>query len=196
MKIKLLPILLTILFTLTSCTQEASYPSAEDITEELTALQKEMAFMFEKHRYEEYQKLYFSVLNLTDGPGSADFDTRPASIRAMFVVMILDMEIQNGGIAQFFYNCGPNYASLVPEALRETGLEDVAVLYEDFLAAHHITMAEIDHYPAAYPDFVSVYEAHPFEEFDDAYMKIWTDTNINVRLLTYAAAHPELYTAN
>lgn len=141
--------------------------------------------------YEEYEELYFSVVMQTDGPDAPDFGLRSEAFRAMFVTMILDMEIQNGGVAQFFWNNGAAYASLVPDSLRTVGLSDVAALYEAFLTEQSITMDEIDGYRTAYPDMVEVYGLHPFDDFDDAYMKTWTETNINQRLLVYASEHPK-----
>ena len=142
--------------------------------------------------YEEYEELYCSVILRTNGLGAPDFELHSRAFRAMFITLIMDMEIQNGGIAQFFWNKGAAYAALVPESLRTVGLDDVAALYEAFLAEQGITLAEIDGYRTAYPDMVAVYETHPFDDFDDAYMKIWTETNINLRLLTYGAVHPEM----
>ena len=178
-------------FLLSGCTSQPQFPVSSEL--DLDALQKKMEVMMEKFRYEEFEALYFSILQKTDGPGSPDFAAQPASVRAAYVVALMDMEILNGGIAQFFYNCGSEFAALVPDALREVGFHDIAALYERFLAEQHITLSEIDSYRAAYPDFVGVYQAHPFDDFDNAYMSIWENTNFNVRMLEYAAAHPELY---
>lgn len=149
--------------------------------------------MMDKYRYEEYEALYFDVLSRTAGPGTEDFDTQPEPVKALYVVMILDMEIQNGGLAQFFWNEGAQIAALAPAALRETGLSDVAELYEGFLAENGITLEEIDSCRGKFPDFVGVYSAHPFEAFDQEYMRTWEETIINGRLLDYAARHPDVF---
>ena len=77
--------------------------------------------MIEKYRYEEYEELYFSIIEQSGEPGTPDFETHPKSLQSLFVALMFDMEIQNGGIAQFFWNCGSVYAKLVPDALREIG---------------------------------------------------------------------------
>ena len=147
----------------------------------------------EKYRYEEYEALYSAVIEQCGEPGTPYFATYPKSLQSLFVAMIFDMEIQNGGVAQFFWNGGSLYAKLVPDALREIGMDDVAALYDQFVQENSITLEEIDTYRERFPmmgeDF---YDYHPFDEFDEDYIKIWKETNINARFLDYAAKHPEI----
>lgn len=152
--------------------------------------------MMQKYRYEEYEALYFAVIERCDEPGTPDFMTQPKSVQSLFVAMMFDMEIQNGGLAQFFWNDGSVYAKLVPEALREIGMDDVAALYEQFVQENNITLEEMDTYRERFPMMgEGFYGYHPFDEFDEAYIKIWKETNINARFLDYAAKHPEIYEA-
>ena len=149
--------------------------------------------MMAKYRYDEYEALYFAVIEQCGEPGTPDFLTHSKSVQSMFVALMFDMEIQNGGIAQFFWNDGSAYATLVPGALREIGLEDVAALYERFVQENNITLEEIDTYRERFPMMEEgFYEYHPFDDFDEAYIKIWKETNINARFLDYAAKHPEI----
>lgn len=140
-----------------------------------------------------YENLYFAVIDQVGGPDTADWEQHPSWLRALFIVMILDMEIQNGGLAQFFWNNGSAYASLVPDALDETGLQDVKKLYEDFVRENGITMAEIDALREEDPTMTDIYSKHPFDDFDYAYMRIWAETDINGRLLDYAAEYPAIF---
>ena len=147
----------------------------------------------EKYRYEDYEKLYTHVMMESCDADNPNFAAQPRAMQALHVVLMFDMEIQNGGVAQFFWNQGSAYAALVPEMLRETGFEDIAALYEDFLVQNHIQMEEIDSYREQFPDMSGLYDFHPFDSFDKAYMKIWEETNFNDRILQYAARHPEIY---
>ena len=123
-----------------------------------------------------------------------NFTAQSRAMQALHVVLVFDMEIQNGGVAQFFWNQGSSYAALVAEMLRETGLEDIAALYGDFLYDNYIQLEEIDSYRDQFPHMdENYYECHPFESFDKAYMKIWEETNFNDRILRYACQHPEIY---
>ncbi len=167
--------------------------SSEMEWNEMMASEMEWNEMVEKYRYEEYEELYFSIIEQSGEPGTPDFETHPKSLQSLFVALMFDMEIQNGGIAQFFWNCGSVYAKLVPDALREIGMDDVAALYERFVQENSITLEEIDTYQERFPMMgEGFYEYHPFDDFDEAYIKIWKETNINARFLDYAAKHPEI----
>lgn len=143
--------------------------------------------------WEAYEKLYFAVIEKVGGPETAGFALLPSWEQSLFIVMILDMEIQNGGLAQFFWNNGALYAALVPDALTETGLEDVRDLYEAFLRENGITLEEIDALRETDPTMTEIYNRHPFDEFDYRYMEIWAKTDLNQRFLDFAAQHPEIY---
>ncbi len=147
-----------------------------------------------KYRYDAYEQLYEHVMMEACDADNPDFIAQSRAMQALDVVLVFDMEIQNGGLAQFFWNRGSAYAALVPEMLREIGLDDVAALYEGFIAENYIQLEEIDSYREQFPrmgeDF---YILHPFDEFDEAYMKIWVKTSLNSRILDYAGRHPEIY---
>ena len=145
------------------------------------------------YHYQEYEKLYFAVIEKVGGPETADFALLPSWEQSLYIVLILDMEIQNGGLAQFFWNNGALYVSLVPDALTETGLEDVRALYEAFLRENGITLEEIDALRETDPTVTEIYTRHPFDEFDYRYMEIWAKTDLNQRFLDFAAQHPEIY---
>ena len=143
--------------------------------------------------WEEYETLYFAVIEKVGGPETADFALHPSWEQSLFIVLILNMEIQCGGLAQFFWNNGALYAALVPDALTETGLEDVRELYESFLRENGITLDEIDALRETDPTMTEIYSRHPFDEFDCRYMEIWAKTDLNQRFLDFAAQHPEIY---
>ena len=141
--------------------------------------------------WEAYEKLYFAMIEKTGGPDTAGFALLPTWEQSLFIVLIMDMEIQNGGLAQFFWNNGSVYASLVPDALEEIGLEDVKKLYEDFIQDNGITMEEIDALRETDPTMTEIYTRHPFDEFDYRYMEIWAKTDLNQRFLDFALEmHP------
>ena len=143
--------------------------------------------------YEQYEKLYFKMIEQYPDPENAAFSEYPAAGRALFVVLIFDMEIQNGGLAQFFRNCGVIYAKLLPDALRSTGLSDVADLYESFLRDNDISLDFIASFKERVPEFVQYYEWYDYDSFDEAYMRIWEETDINQRFIDYSDHHPEIW---
>ena len=149
--------------------------------------------MMNDFHYEQYEALYFKMLDQYPEPDSAAFPDYPAAGRALFVVLMFDMEIQNGGLAQFFWNCGASYARLLPDALRTTGLADVADLYDGFLRDHALTPDIIASFRERDPEWGDYYEWYDYNAFDDPYMKIWKETDINQRFIDYSAQHPEIW---
>ena len=150
----------------------------------------------EKYHYDKYYDLYDAVVFNTTEPGMPGFMDHSEAQRALLVVLMLDMEIRNGGIAQYFWNTGPDYARLTPQSLRTAGFGDVADLYERFVSENGITPEEIGSYRERFPDdgdWAAFCALHPFDSFDDAYMEIWHKTDFNQRLIDYAAQHPEVY---
>ena len=139
-----------------------------------------------------FEALYFSVIGNVGGPETADFKTHSPEKQALFIALIFDMEIQCGGLAQFFWNDGSLYAALVPGSLRTLGLDEIATLYEAFLSENQITMEEIDTYRERFPDCVGLYDLHPFDTFDDAYMRLFEDTRFEKKLLRFAAENPNM----
>ena len=171
--------------------QPGSAETDADFYEKLDQLWEE--YGDRDYHYQEYEKLYFAVIEKVGGPETAGCALLPSCEQSLFIVLILDMEIQNGGLAQFFWNNGALYAALVPDALTETGLEDVRELYEAFLRENGITLDEIDALRETDPTMTEIYSRHPFDAFDYRYMEIWAKTDLNQRFLDFAAQHPEIY---
>lgn len=117
----------------------------------------------------------------------ADFwTTHPLAL-----VMMLDLEIQNGGLAQFLWNEGPEAAAAVPSALRTLDLPAIAELYERFLSEHDITLEATQGFRTQFPDFVSLYSAYPFDAFEQVYMTCREELCLPQRVLDFAALHSE-----
>ena len=171
--------------------QPGSAETDADFYEKLDQLWEE--YGDRDYHNQEYERLYFAVIEKVGGPETADFALHPSWEQSLLIVMILNMEIQCGGLAQFFWNNGALYAALVPDALTETGLEDVRDLYEAFLRENGITLDEIDALRETDPTITEIYSRHPFDEFDCRYMEIWAKTDLNQRFLDFAAQHPEIY---
>ena len=169
------------------------FAQAEDFRDMFSNMEYEEEIL-KKYRYDEYERLYEHVVMEAWDVDDPNFATQSRAMQALHVVLTFDMEIQNGGVAQFFWNQGSACASLVPDMLREMGLDDVAVLYEQFMQENQITLAEIDTYRERFPHMgEEFYSLHPFDDFDLAYVKIWAETNLNSRFLDYAEQHPEFY---
>ena len=137
----------------------------------------------------EYEKLYFELLNRTAGPEyDAEFSRLPDAVQNLYLAAIFDMEIMNGGIVQYFANCGPESAMQLSQSLRAIGLEPMAALYDDFLATHEIDPSDLSAFKCeSAEDFSSLYERYPESEaFDNTYVELWQALDFNAVMLAYA----------
>lgn len=151
-------------------------------------------WMIDVH-FTDYEELYFSLLDITAGPGDdTQFDTLPESAQAMYVAAILDMEVQNGGLCQFFANCGSSYATRVVDSLQMIGLEPMGILYESFLSDNQIDPTDLSSFQTDTIDgFIAQYERYPYDNFDNAYVEMWDNLNFANVMLRYANAHYEAF---
>ncbi len=143
-----------------------------------------------------FEEAYFQAIVQSGGPGTADFDAQSPHFQALFVVFILDMEVQCGGIAQYFYNNGSLYACRTEDALRQVGLAEMADLYAGFVENEQITMEEIDGYRQQFPTLETIGQLsalHPFDGFDEAYMQLRDSLQLERTVLSYIDAHPEMF---
>lgn len=150
--------------------------------------------MIDMH-FTDYEDLYFAILDITAGPGDdAQFDSLPGSAQAMYIAAMFDMEVQNGGLCQFFVNCGSPYAERVADSLKAIGLEPMGILYESFLSDNQIDLADLSSFQSdTAEDFTAQYGRYPFDNFDSAYMDLWEKLDFNNAMLRYANNHPEAF---
>ncbi len=148
--------------------------------------------------FTDYEDLYFSILDLTAGPeDDAQFESLTEPAQAMYIVAILDMEVQNGGLCQFFVNCGSAYAARTISSLQTIGLEPMGILYESFLLDHQIDPTELSSFQIdTAEEFITQYERYPFDEFDNAYMDLWESLDFEKVMLQYANDHSEAFFHN
>ena len=137
----------------------------------------------------DYEALCFDLLDRTAGPEyDAEFADLPESVQNLYLAAIFDMEIQNGGLLQYFANCGEESATRVSKSLRAIGLEAMADLYDEFLAGHAIDPEDLSAFECeSMEDFIALYERYPeTDAFDNAYMELWQALDFNAAMLAYA----------
>lgn len=97
----------------------------------------------------------------------------------VFVLWMWNIEMQNGGLCQFFVNDG-EYAALVPAALEAVGAREYAALLNVFVAKHKIDLHDLSQFDldldamdedfSAYTDATELY---PFDDFDEAFYDLY-----------------------
>ena len=122
------------------------------------------------------------------------FDLLPGSAQAMYIAAMFDMEVQNGGLCQFFVNCGSPHAQRVADSLKAIGLEPMGILYESFLSDNQIDPSDLSSFQCeTAEDYAAQYGRYPFDNFDSPYTDLWEKLRFNDAMLLYATHHPEAF---
>lgn len=90
--------------------------------------------------------------------------------RIFFIVDYFDMEIQDGGLCQFFVNSSRKVAPYIIEALEEINAVRYKELLEKFICDNRL-------------------ERYPFDEFDEAYCELYEIEPLNMFLENYCRRH-------
>ena len=112
-----------------------------------------------------------------------DFKALNDAQKVVYTVAEFDMEVQCGGLCQFFYNdC--EEAPYVSQSLAEIGAAEYQRLYDDFIADNDIDISGLDEI-----EYEDMYDMYPFDDFDDAYYELYGRQPLETMLAAYIRAH-------
>lgn len=90
--------------------------------------------------------------------------------RVFYVLNYLDMEVQNGGLCQFFVNDSRAVAPLVSECMEIVGADEHKKLYDGFVSKYNIDLENLSSFDSeTAEEFIEQYDRFPFDEYDDAF---------------------------
>ncbi len=90
--------------------------------------------------------------------------------KIFYSVNWLEIEVNNGGLCQFFINSSRMVAPLVSEYMSAIGAEDHKRLYDGFLEKYKIDPADVSSFASSdWEELERQYERYPFDEYDDAF---------------------------
>ena len=112
-----------------------------------------------------------------------DFEAFNDAQRVVYTVAEFDMEVQCGGLWQFFYNdC--EEAPYVSQSLAEIGAAEYQRLYDDFIADNDIDISGLDEI-----EYEDMYDMYPFDDFDDDYYELYGRQPLETMLAAYIRAY-------
>ena len=112
-----------------------------------------------------------------------DFEAFNDAQRVVYTVAEFDMEVQCGGLCQFFYNdC--EEAPYVSQSLAEIGAAEYQRLYDDFIADNDIDISGLDEI-----EYEDMYDMYPFDDFDDDYYELYGRQPLETMLAAYIRAY-------
>ena len=114
-------------------------------------------------------------------------DALPPAAQVFYVAYYYEMEMENGGLCQYFVNSSRELALLLPAALDEIGATDHRALFDAFVRNNDIDVNDLSSFIS---DGVEGYQAqterYPFDDFDNAFYAL---KPIQEYLLPYIRAH-------
>lgn len=93
--------------------------------------------------------------------------------RAFYVIDYFNLEVNNGGLCQFFVNSSRVCAPYISNSLEMIGAEKTKNLFDSFVAKNSIDLKNLDSFIIDDIDkFEEQTKRYPFDDFDNSYYKI------------------------
>ncbi len=122
-----------------------------------------------------YETVYLQNINLVetyDDEATALSQISDAQ-RTVYILNTFDMEIQNGGLCQFFVNSSRELAPYVDECLKTVSAEDQRVLFSEFVDVNQIDLGNLESFEISNVlEFQAQTQRYDFDSFDKDYMKL------------------------
>ena len=103
--------------------------------------------------------------NWEEGVNSLNFHQK-----VFYSVNWLEIEVNNGGLCQFFVNSSRMVAPFVSEYMAVIGADEHKRLYDDFVRQNGIDLCELSSFDVDdLEEFAEQYDRYPFDDYDDAF---------------------------
>lgn len=107
--------------------------------------------------------------------------------KVFYVASYYEMEVNNGGLCQFFVNSSRMLAPMLLDCLRKIGADEHAKLFGTFVADNGIDVNELSSFAVdSYEEYEKRCESYPFDDFDDKFYELDAITDL---LTSYAREH-------
>lgn len=119
-----------------------------------------------------YEKVYLQTLDIVESYPDEEtaLAKMSAECRTFYILSIFDMEIQNGGLCQFFVNSSRFLAPYVAECLETVNAGEHKKLFLEFVAENNIDLYHLESFEIEdVNDYAAQTKRYDFEAFDNAY---------------------------
>ncbi len=114
--------------------------------------------------------------------------------RVFYVVATYDLEINDGGLCQFFVNSSSSVAPSVSEALAAIGANEHRALFESFVSEHGIDLNNLSSFKVKKTkDYIKQTERYPFDSFDYSFGEL---KSLQEYLIPFAKSNLEDFNNN
>lgn len=121
-----------------------------------------------------------------------DLPPMPHPRRIAYTVWLFDMEVQNGGLCQYFVNSSRTTAPDLSQALDALGAGAYRALLEDFASQNGIDLGDLSSFVISRTkDYEAQTRRYPFDQFDEAYYVRYETDPLERYLTAYVRQHLE-----
>lgn len=107
--------------------------------------------------------------------------------KVFYIASYYEMEVNNGGLCQFFVNSSRKLAPQLLGCLREIGADEHAKLFETFVADNGIDVNELSSFAvSSYEEYEERCSSYPFDDFDNKFYELTAITDL---LIPYVREH-------
>lgn len=185
-KSHILSLFFVLCLILASCGNHVAAPTEHSSTSENTATATEMTVAVEHASapssppaglsdYDLYDTVFFQILDLVDSypSESAALEDMTQAQRVFYILSIYDMEMQCGGLCQFFVNCSPSLPPYVEQCLETVGADEHKELFIGFVTENQIDLSDLDSFVIYdLDDYAAQTERYDYEAFDMSYYEL------------------------
>ena len=115
------------------------------------------------------------TFNLVDSFSSEEtaFSEITPACRVVYILSIFNMELNNGGLCQFFVNPSRSVAPYIEECLETVGAEEHRQLLAEFIGSNQIDLQDLDSFKVfSIQGYRKQTERYDFASFDDAFYQL------------------------
>ncbi len=196
MKIRPLRSLLALLLSglmalaLSACGTLPQTPTQPDVTQQSTQPERTLQELSDDQLYE---TVYLETLDLVYSFPSEQTALKkmPAERRVFYIVSMYDMEVQNGGLCQFFTNSTRVLVPALEECLEAVGATDHQALFADFIQENEIDLNDLSSFAAhSTSDYIEQTQRFDYDTFDNSFSEL---PPLSDALVAYIRAHLEVF---
>ena len=122
-----------------------------------------------------FEAVYFQIIAIAEEAEGeeAELAQLAGARRTVYILSLLDAEIQNGGLCQFFVNSSQMVAPYVSQALAQVGADAHRRLFEEFVAQNNIDVSDLSSFVCSSTrEYRKQTKRFDFESFDNAYYEL------------------------
>ena len=122
-----------------------------------------------------FEAVYFYNLDLVESypDEAAALSKMSPERRTVFILSIFDVELQNGGLCQFFVNSSRSLAPYVDECLKMVGAEEHRKLFAEFVTNNQIDLNKLDSFRISdIEEYAAQTKRYDFDAFENPYFEL------------------------